>query len=370
MKRHYTAVVLGAGPAGAACGISLQKNGVNHCVLDKAVFPRKKTCAGLVTGKTFRLLQALYDGAVSDALFCDTADTVRLLRGKEEIAAAAIKQPVRLVNRETFDNALTECYRSLGGTLYEGVRVSVDTKNHRLLLQNGDELYYDNLIFADGALSLSRKLYAVAKRRLAFGAEIYLPTEKLPSKSVDLYFGYIANGYIWTFPHGDSVCVGAAGAYDQTTDYRAILTRFLAERGIDAADGRIVGAFLPYGTPVPQQNFPEDVMLVGDAGGFADPISGEGLYMALQTGIYAAQAVKTQEPKRRYLQAVRPLLQIIRDGRRVQKLFYHPAVHSRLLHRVQGNSRAVRFYFDAQVDDYRYTYRQMHKLYKDYKRSR
>ena len=57
MNYKYEAVVIGAGPAGAACGITLQQKGVKHCLVDKSVFPRSKTCAGLVTGKTFRLIR-------------------------------------------------------------------------------------------------------------------------------------------------------------------------------------------------------------------------------------------------------------------------------------------------------------------------
>ena len=39
MNYKYEAVVIGAGPAGAACGITLQQKGVKHCLVDKSVFP-------------------------------------------------------------------------------------------------------------------------------------------------------------------------------------------------------------------------------------------------------------------------------------------------------------------------------------------
>ena len=98
MDQHFDTVIIGAGPAGMGCGITLQKDHHNVCVIDKAVFPRNKTCAGLVTGKTYRLIKELFDGEEFDSLFCCTADTVKLYRKTELLASAPIKNSARLVN--------------------------------------------------------------------------------------------------------------------------------------------------------------------------------------------------------------------------------------------------------------------------------
>ena len=120
MKHEYEAIVIGAGPAGAACGITLQKSGITNCVIDKAVFPRSKTCAGLVTGKTYKLIEQLFDNEVDDGIFCAVSSEVRLFSKTELLTAAPITKPVRLVNRIDFDNALVKRYLQLGGHLFQG----------------------------------------------------------------------------------------------------------------------------------------------------------------------------------------------------------------------------------------------------------
>lgn len=368
MKACYDAVVIGAGPAGAACGITLQKNGVSHCVIDKAVFPRGKTCAGLVTGKTYKLIEQLFEAEDVSRLFCDSAEQIALYRRDEKLINATLARPVHLVNRREFDNALVQRYKQMGGALFEGaVTREIDYEGNRLVLADGCEIRYKQLIFADGALSMAHKQLHTDKRQLAFGVEAYLPAEQFPTESVDIYFDYLPNGYVWVFPHGDTVCVGLANLYDKGTDYRGLLTSFLREHGVEPDTSRYIGAFLPYGTVIEQKKLPQNVMLTGDAGGFADPITGEGLYMSMQSGIYAAQAQLTGDPKSDYLIRMKRLTRIVKDGKHVQKLFFAPSIQQRLLEKVKGKNRFVSYYFDKQVDDYRYEYREMRELVAAYK---
>lgn len=365
--KHCDILVIGAGPAGMGAAISLAKSGADVCVLDKAVFPRAKTCAGLVTDKTYRLIKSLYDGDTGD-LFCCTADTVRLFNRTSLLTESPLARPVRLVNRSHFDNALAEEYKRLGGVMREGEKsLSIDFDGHTVALSDKSALHYDYLLFADGALSMAHRLLRVDKRRLAFGIEAYFPSELLPIKSVDLGFGYLDTGYVWTFPHGDTVCVGAADQYSKSTDYRKILDTYLSDLGVDPAGLKYIGAFLPYGDVIPQEKLPDNVLLLGDAGGFADPISGEGLYMALQTGICAAEAMQSPTPKTTYLKSVKSLVRIVKDGKKVQKTFYSSPIHQLFLNKVKGRNGLVSYFFENMVEDYRYEYRDLHRLYRDYK---
>ncbi len=370
-EHNFDIVIIGAGPAGMGCAIPLVKNHASLCVIDRATFPRDKTCAGLVTGKTYRLIVSLYDGEAPDDLFCFTSGSVRLFRRTELLVDAPLEHSVRLVNRKDFDNALVERYKQLGGTLYEGeAGLSIDYPAKRIILKNGDTVTYQYLLFADGALSLAHRLLKVDKRDLAFGIEAYIPSEKLSTDSIDLYFGYLDSGYAWVFPHGKTVCVGAADLYDRKTDYRRLLEVILADLGVDAADIPFKGAYLPYGTVIPQDDLDDNILLLGDAGGFTDPISGEGLYMALQSGAYAAKALlTTAEPKEAYLDYMDRLTRTVKDGKRVQKTFYSPPVHKLFLKKVVGKSALVSYFFEQMVEDYRYEYRDVRRLYSDYKKT-
>ena len=136
-------VIIGAGPAGMGAAIPLIRNGASVCVIDRTTFPRSKTCAGLVTGKTYRLIKDIFEGAVPDDLFCFTSDTVRLFRRTKLLVSAPLEHSVRLVDRVHFDNALVEEYKRLGGVLREGEnKTVVDYENSRLTLKNGDVIVY------------------------------------------------------------------------------------------------------------------------------------------------------------------------------------------------------------------------------------
>ena len=368
MDHFYDTVVIGAGPAGMGCGIVLQKNNHEICVIDKAVFPRNKTCAGLVTGKTLDLLRSIFDGEDIDGLFCYTSPKIKLYKKTQLLTEAPISNSARLVNRIEFDNALVEKYKSLGGKIMEGERrISVDYAGNRVNLINGDTVGYNNIVFADGALSMSHKLLKFDKRKMALGIEAYVPSDQLSCDSVDIYFDIIDGGYLWVFPHGDTVCVGAANLYNKKTDYKKIIVDFLRDIGVDPDKQRYTGAFLPYGYVVPQDKLPDNVMLVGDAGGFTDPISGEGLYMSLRTGILAAEALSSSEPKKTYLKSVKPVSAIVKDGDKAQKLFFSPAIQRTFLEKVRGKTGLVTYFYDNMVDEYRYDYSRVTKMYSDYK---
>lgn len=367
MEIEYDTVIIGAGPAGMGCGISLLKSGASPCVIDKAVFPRNKTCAGLVTAKTERLIEQLY-GEEYEKLFCNTASSIKLFRKDAELVDAPLKRPVHLVDRADFDCALVEKYKSMGGEILEGERgISIDYDNSLVMLSDGRVIRYGNIVFADGALSMAHKLLKVNRSRMALGIEAYVPSQLSDIKSVNIYFDYIKDGYLWAFPHGDTVCFGAANLYRKGIDYRGILSGFLKDMGVEPSAARYIGAFLPYGYVVPQEKLPDNVILVGDAAGFADPISGEGLYMALQTGVYAAEAMSSDHPKKTYLNSVKPIADIVNDGNKAQKMFFSPLIQKTFLSKVKGRKGLVSYFFENQVDEYKYDYRNISRLYADYK---
>lgn len=366
--KTYDTVIIGAGPAGMGCAVSLIKSGKTPCVIDKAVFPRNKTCAGLVTAKTERLIRQLLSDDHYDDVFCNSADSIKLFQKSSELVEAPLSRPVHLVDRIDFDNALVDRYKSLGGTILEGERgFSVDYDNNRVTLSDGSEIGYNTIVFADGALSMAHKNLKVDKGRMALGIEAYVPSDRTDINSVNIYFDYLKDGYMWAFPHSDTVCFGAANLFKKGVDYKALFIGFLNDLGVDYSGVKFIGAFLPYGYIVPQEKLPRNVILVGDAAGFADPISGEGLYMALQSGIYAAEAMQTDDPKNSYLKKVKPIIETVKDGAKVQKLFFSTAVQKTFLNKVKGKKGLVSYFFENQVDEYKYAYRDIRKLYGDYK---
>ena len=159
-----------------------------------------------------------------------------------------------------------------------------------------------------------------------------------------------------------------ANQYDPQLDYQKLFTTILADLDVQDMGAKRHGAFLPYGYIVPQEKIPDNILLIGDAGGFTDPISGEGLYMSIKTGVEAAESLTSDRPKEAYLNSIKPLEKIIKEGVTARDTFYSPFIQKLFYHKVKGNDKVVSYFFENMVHEYRYDYSKMTELYRDYKR--
>ena len=384
MSVKYDTLIIGAGPSGISAAISLQKAGITNAVLEKKEFPRKKTCGGLVTLKTLKALEALLDMQGSDiitAAFCDSSSTVELYHKSEPLTRSQTTGPFYFVKRESFDNFLADTYRGSKGHLYENAgNYSVDFSDKAVHLENGEELLFDHLIVADGALSSTGARLGYPKTHLGFCVESFLPRSDLAEKAdysgeVRIHLGMVDKGYAWVFPSGEEVCVGLGGVYSVKTDYIRELKSFLEQMGITGNDYKIKGAFVPYGEVVDQRKGRDDVVLVGDAGGFVDPIYGEGLYFAIRSGCEAAGAILSSKEKTDgssfksvFSDNMQPYVKLIKQGRKLQKYFSSDLILKRFAGRLRGKNEFAAYYCDNQIAEYNYPYNGLKKLHSDYKR--
>jgi flavin-dependent dehydrogenase len=154
------------------------------------------------------------------------------------------------------------------------------------------------LIGADGASGQVRRLCGEgAWFSAGFALEVQT---SMPKEEVDLTFdfGSVPRGYAWVFPKGDHLNVGV---YSQSCAAvtRSGLLHYVKQRlGVDAAD-HVTGQYLGMGAEVcgvdhVRASLRDRVLLVGDAGGFVDPLTGEGIYGALLSGQAAAGAVLSE----------------------------------------------------------------------------
>lgn len=374
MNHVVNTLIIGAGPAGLSCGIRLCKHGVKNLVVEKRSFPRDKTCGGGVTNKTYRLLldELELSGEKLSSVICDGSGILELYYGDTRLTRSSLEKPLRFVRRTAFDALLAAEYRTRGGNLLENTTCrSIDPEKHTAILSNEDTVTFQHLVAADGALSPTAKALGYHASGQAFCVETHVPKEKLPGRdAVGIYFGLVEHGYVWFFPSGEEFCIGLGGLYDKSVYYDAILKEFLEKLGVDPKSYPIKGAFLPCEKTVNQKHGSKDVLLVGDAGGFVDPIYGEGLYFALASGIEAAEAIfaNSQNARKTFLDRVKPYQKIIRDGTRLQKIFFRPASQKYFKKVAQGRNNFVGFYADHLLSEYGYPYSRLGKLVSDYKR--
>jgi len=103
-------------------------------------------------------------------------------------------------------------------------------------------------------------------------------------------FAPVRDGYGWVFPKGDHLNIGLYSYSPNEKIDRARLNEYIRKRFDDASADEIIGQYAGFGA-AQHKIVPTRIFLVGDAGGFVDPLTGEGIYFAVVTGQAAAEAI-------------------------------------------------------------------------------
>ena len=309
IRGRSTVLVVGAGPAGCAAGIVLARAGIDVCVVDRASFPRDKTCGDALSNDTVATLDRLGLGPALAALPHAVVRRAAAVFPDGSEVTRDYDPPGLIVRRLHLDDLLRAELEHAGARLVQDTQVgSLVTRDGRVCGASGPELDWraDVVIAADGYGSVGLAAIGAAKpqgRYLGLSTTAYYRGVTFPrgDTTADHCFETdLPYGYAWIFPAIDGVSnVGVyvrADAYRRGTHaLRELLARFLARHDDRFAGAEPVGTprswSLPLG-PLPIPHAAPGLLLVGDAGGFADPLSGEGIWQALRTGVLAGEAAR------------------------------------------------------------------------------
>ena len=286
--------MVGAGPAGCAAAYDLAAAGRQVLLVDRAEFPRAKACAGALTMKAVRALRYPIDPVVrrwerSIALEEAAAQTVTVGR-RVPVCAMTV--------REELDSYCLEQTRARGAQFQQVPGIAAleqQADRVTLRLADGRSLEARFVVGADGVHSRVRALATDARWfRTGFALEANVPyrtaDEQFP---LTFDFAPVARGYGWLFPRDTHVNVGlyVEGTGGDVLD-RLALEQYIARRcGAGRTSSRPVGQFLGLGAATYRPAADTRVLLAGDAAGFVDPLTGEGIYGAIRSGQAAAAAV-------------------------------------------------------------------------------
>ncbi len=316
-------MIVGAGPAGSFAAERLARGGARVALFDGRPAVDAKACGGGVTSKALKAWPFLLEAGgrmVSEVeMFSPAGKGVRL----------ELQEPFAIYSRRALDSHLRERARRAGAEVFE-VKVNASTERGRsgewLVRSRGGESWGGRvLVAADGVNSpIARRLAGAlgnSEMEVAFGYRTPLAETDDAPTVIAFLPGWA--GYAWAFPRLDHISFGIATAQD-TFDHKALdrlLWRFMVgyyRRLADAraplwdaktrADGETSGCEIEerlrniadrYAARIPgltPETFDkrsaagEDWALLGDAAGFADPVTGEGIFYALRSAELFAEA--------------------------------------------------------------------------------
>ena len=368
-------VIVGAGPGGCAAAYDLARAGRRVLLLDTRSFPRHKACACGLTRKTLAALRysvgPVIERRCSEIVLREAPGDA----GGREVRVRAHNPICAMAVRESFDAfCLDQTLASgrKGGSVElrkietvlalreETASVALD-----LATATGTEMVLAPiLIGADGSNGQSRRLATALAGAAAasehagdpawytrgFALEATVPFAALPARLPggdaphDLVFDFapLPGGYGWLFPKGDHINIGvgafvppasddssamAAHAMQLKSVTRSLLLEYARQKLGVTALGQITGQHLGMGghAYVPRGR----VLLVGDAAGLVDPLTGEGIHSAIVSGQAAAAAIlacRADAPgsavAAAYARELRPLQRTLAFSHRAALAFY------------------------------------------------
>jgi geranylgeranyl reductase family protein len=306
-ENRFDALVVGAGPAGATAAFLLAKNGYRVGVIEKERFPRFKLCGGLLSRKTIMLLEDIFDIKVGDlkanGVIHYQSDAYGVEDRNGNRLQGKLDFPFHFVDRNLFDLHWLQKATAAGAEVFFEEQVGAfDFAAGTISTQTGKKFRGRFIIAADGVFSPIRAWLARSglindrhRRNIAAALEIFIP-RKPAFDFADhpyIYYGFTPWGYAWSFPGPRDQIMGICalkGKHDHSLTRR--FNEFLKSRGVPAEQfPKAKGYALPYGNFL-QNAGHQNILLVGDAGGFADPLLGEGIYYAHKSAQLACTAIE------------------------------------------------------------------------------
>ncbi|MDH4103602.1 MAG: geranylgeranyl reductase family protein [Thermoleophilia bacterium] len=297
---RFDVLVVGAGPAGSATAIHLARGGARVLLADKARFPRDKPCGGGVTGRAVRHAPCDVEPVVEHVV---DRFVLRARYGRP-VARTSREPLILMTQRRRLDLHLAEQAAAAGAEFRGGVRVEgLDVDEDGVSAVVGSSPVRSSfLIGADGANGIIARAAGLGDGILrGVALEGNVPWEVLDPERYHetawVELGVVPGGYGWVFPKGDHANLGVGGWLGEGPRLRDHLDLLAGAHGL--APGALTdvrGHRLPMrrlGSPAASGR----VLLVGDAAGLVDPLSGDGIYEAFVSARLAAEAVLSGQPE-------------------------------------------------------------------------
>ena len=323
---QFDVLIVGAGPAGSFAAERLAKGGARVALFDGRPEGEPKACGGGVTAKALKAWPHLLNAVGR------TVDELDMYSPSGKRLHMKLDEPFAIYSRVAFDSYLRDRARAAGAeVLFEKITARGMTRTEdgwTLRGRNNSEWAAKILVGADGANSAIAKKLAgplqASDMEVAFGYRAPLPEQGDVPTVIAFLPGWV--GYAWAFPRLDHISFGIAttqeafehkalddllwqfmiGYYRQRENAKANIWKNAGGPAASAIEKNLRATAERYAARIPgladetwdkRRACGEDWALLGDAAGFADPVTGEGIYYALRSAELFAAAFLEGRPE-------------------------------------------------------------------------
>ncbi|WP_319506938.1 geranylgeranyl reductase family protein [uncultured Methanolobus sp.] len=291
----YDLIIIGAGPSGSSAGRIAGKNGLKTLIIEKEMFPRYKPCGG-----------ALSEHAMSYLDFKIPEDIIEkdIFGGRVRFRGKSIEyfKDYRLsaiVTRSIFDNYLLEKAKETGIDIHHEEKVTDISQNdaHVSVTTNKDSYKARYVVIATGSQGKLKTVVRREENKSEYGVCLVTEVEEKDEvidqyikDAIEMHFGVSGVGYGWVFPHKGYYSVGAGSVMAKhLPNPKMAMQDYLKVNGF-TGKYKLNSHVIPCGGHK-RKLVKGRIILSGDAAGFVDAFTGEGLAYAIRSGQLAAETI-------------------------------------------------------------------------------
>lgn len=295
MDSNYQVIIIGAGPAGATLAYELAVRGTRVLLIERAKLPRYKCCGGGLTVKAAQLIGIDVSNFVDNVI----SSAIITLKGSHSYYGDSATPIMYTVARENFDHVLFTRAQSAGVDALQGVEaLTIQLNNENVeVITNVGKFRGTFVVGADGTRSRVAKAIGISNHHaciLGLTCQVRVSQGDLARwrTRIEIDIGRVRGGYGWVFPKSNHLSVGIACPVNKSKRLKHVFREYLDSLKLERRDiTKWAAGLLPIFVGQPTLGRGRAILL-GDAAGLADPLTGEGIYNAILSAQVSATVIE------------------------------------------------------------------------------